>query len=77
MVGIVGMEVEGLLPLGINGGIVENVVVDVGPPIVGNKPTSKCVVGKISLGLGLVGQVEETPVMIGGMDISTLLTIPP
>ena len=77
MVGIVEIEVEGPLPPGINGGMFGNVVAIMGSPIVGNKPEAMCVVGKGPLVPGPIGLVEGMLVMIGGIDVIPLLTIPP
>ena len=77
MVGIVEIDVEGPLPPGINGGMEVVTIVGMGPPLVGSEPTTVCGVQRDPLGLGPIDPVERIPIMIGGMDVSPLLTIPP
>ena len=74
---VVGTDVEGPMPLGINSGMVVTLVVGMGPPEEGSEPATLCAVTRSPLGPKPVGPVEGIPVMIGGMDVSPLLTIPP
>ena len=67
----------GKLPRGINGVMVVKMVAGMGPQLVGTKETIVCSVTRGPLGPGPVGPMEGIPVMIGGMDVSPLLTIPP
>ena len=57
--------------------MVVTTVAGMGPPLVGSEPTTVCAVVTGPLGLGPIGLVEGIPVMIGGMDMSPLLTFPP
>ena len=77
MEGIVRTDMEVPLPPGIKGGTIVTTVVGMGPPLVGSEPTAMCAVKMGPLEPGPVGQVEGIPMMIGGMDIIPLLTIPP
>ena len=43
----------------------------------GSEWPTMCAVTRGPLGPGHVGPVEDIPVMIGGMGVSPLLTIPP
>ena len=77
MVGIVRTNVEGPLPPSINGGMVVTMGAGMQPPLVGSEPSTVCAVTRGPLGLGHVDPVEGIPMMIGGMDMIPLLTIPP
>ena len=77
MEGIVRTDMELPLPPGIKGGMVVTTVAGMGPPLVGIELAAMCAVTMGPLGLGPIGLVEAIPVMIGGMDVSPLLTIPP
>ena len=77
MVGIVGTDMEGPFPPGIKGVMVVTMMAGMGPPLVGSEPTTVCAVTRGLLGPRLVGLVERIPMMIGGMDVSPLLTFPP
>ena len=51
------MDVEGPLPLGGTGGMVETIVASVGMPLMGGMPIAVCVV--------IMGPLEGIPMMIG------------
>ena len=71
------MSVEGPLPLGIKVGMVVMTMVGMEPLLVGSEPAVVCAVTRVPLGPRHIGLVEGIPVMIGGMDMSPLLEIPP
>ena len=48
-----------------------------GTPLVGSELAPVCAVIRGPLGPGPIGPVEGIPMMIGGMDVSPLMTIPP
>ena len=74
--GMEGTDVEGPLPPGKKGGMAVTLVAGPEPPLMGSEPSAVCVVTRGPLGLGLVRPVEGIHVMIGGMDVRPLLTIP-
>ena len=77
MVGIKEMKLDGPLPPRMNDGMVGTMVDEVGPPLVGSRPTTVCTVEKVPLGLGLVGPAEGIPRIMGGTDSCPLSTVPP
>jgi len=77
MVGIKEMKLDGPLPPRMNDGMVGTMVDEVGPPLVGSRPTTVCAVKKGPLGPGFVSQVEGIPRMMGQMDTTPRSTIPP